>query len=511
MRVVNVSEMREIESRAEREYGLTSQILMEHAGRSVATALAAKLRGHVDQCPILVLVGPGNNGGDGRVMGRYLSNWGAQVTYYAWKERRLEGVGGTSQVADDKAVEDAVKQSTVVVDALLGTGNSRPLDDSMRELLAIVATEKRLHPELLILAVDLPTGLNADSGAVDPGTLAADMTVTLAFPKLGLLFFPGASYVGELEVGGIGLPADFVVPEGLDLMDRARVRDMLPSRPLDSNKGTFGKVMVAAGSLPFPGSGYLAATAAGRVGAGLVTLAATMEMAALYAVKLSETTFHLLPPANESPIARAHSLLSALHGYKALVIGPGLGQSEATKSFLLEVFSGIRWLDDEDRPRLLVDADGLNNLATVPKWWEVLPPDTVITPHPGEMTRLRGGAPVSGGQIDRLEISRTSARDWHLTLVLKGAHTIVAGSDGRLSVNAPANPLLATAGTGDVLSGTIGGLLAQGLAPHDAACAGVYLHSRAGFQLAARLGDAGLLASDLLSELPLALHAAKLG
>jgi NAD(P)H-hydrate epimerase len=157
-----------------------------------------------------------------------------------------------------------------------------------------------------------------------------------------------------------------------------------------------------------------------------------------------------------------------------------------------------------------VDADGLNNLATSERWWSQLPEETVITPHPGEMARLQNGARVSGGGIDRLDATRRAARDWNLTLVLKGAHTLIARPGGSLSITAPANPALATAGTGDVLAGTIGGLLAQGLAPFDAARAGVYLHSRAGLRVASGLGDAGLLASDLLSELPRALRAVKL-
>jgi NAD(P)H-hydrate epimerase len=488
---------------------------MDHAGHSVATFLRERLGGDVAGRDILVLVGPGNNGGDGRVMGRYLTEWGANITYYAWKEQRLEIGARTISVNDDlAAVRETITQSAVVVDALLGTGTARPLTPSMRQLLACVAEEKQRRSQLLILAVDLPTGLNADTGAVDEGTLAADLTVTLAFPKLGLFFFPGANYIGDLKIGGIGLPDDMPITAGLELLDAAMLRPLLPKRPLDSNKGTFGKVMVLAGSLPYPGSAYLAATAAGRIGAGLVTLAVSPELALIYAEKLSEATFHLMPPNSATPEERAGSLLDALKtlkGYRALVVGPGLGQSDETRALLLRLFAGIRALPEDERPRLLVDADGLNNLSHVERWWEQLPAETVITPHPGEMARLRGGAKVSGGGPDRLEVIREVARDWQLTIVLKGANTLIAGADGALRINAPGNPALATAGTGDVLAGTIGGLLAQGLAPLDAASAGVYLHSRAGFHVSARLGDAGLLAADLLPELPLALRALKSG
>jgi ADP-dependent NAD(P)H-hydrate dehydratase / NAD(P)H-hydrate epimerase len=510
MRVVSVSEMQSIERLAERDYGLTTQILMDHAGHSVAARLASVLGGDVTACKVLVLVGPGNNGGDGLVMGRYLSIWGADVSYYHWKEQRLQVGASSEPVADDlAALADILHQSTVVVDALLGTGTSRPLSESMRRLLLAVAEEKRRRPDLFILAVDLPTGLNADTGAVDEATLGTNLTVTLAYPKRGLFFFPGAEYVGDLAVGSIGLPGDLDVPKGLELLDVEMVRPVLPTRPADSNKGTFGKVMIVAGSPAYPGSAYLSATAAGRVGAGLVTMATSIEMAPIYAAKLSEATFHLLPSGSSAPEERARALLAGLHGYRAAVIGPGLGQSDATQAFLLSLLSGLRALPPEERLGLVVDADGLNNLAEIPSWWEKLPAGTVITPHPGEMTRLRGGEHVSGGGPDRLDAAVTAARDWNLTVVLKGACTLIAGAGEALAVNGISNPALATAGTGDVLSGVIGGLLAQGLTPFDAATAGVYLHSRAGHQVSLRLGDAGLLAGDLLPELPLALRGAK--
>jgi ADP-dependent NAD(P)H-hydrate dehydratase / NAD(P)H-hydrate epimerase len=515
MRVVNVSEMRAIEEQAGRDFGLTSEILMDHAGHSVASFLRGRLGSTLSTARILVLVGPGNNGGDGRVMGSYLSTWGARVAYYAWKEQRLEPGQGGSWIPSGPAEPEggllpaALSSCTVVVDALLGTGTSRPLPTNMREILDLVRREKERRPDLLLLAVDLPTGLNADTGEVDPGTFRADITVTLAFPKLGLLFFPGADFVGELQVGGIGLPDELTIPTGPELLDDPTIRRLLPPRPLDSNKGTFGKVLIAAGSVPYPGSAYLAATAAGRIGAGLVTLAVSPNMALMYAGKLSEATFHLLPPESEGPQSRAESLLAALSGYAALVIGPGLGQSETTRAFLMAVFAGLRQIASESRPHLVVDADGLNNLATTERWWDQLPEETVITPHPGEMARLCKGIPVSGGGLDRLDTSRAAAHDWNLTLVLKGAHTLIAEPGGSLSIAAPANPALATAGTGDVLAGTIGGLLAQGLAPYAAARAGVYLHSRAGLRVAASLGDTGVLASDLLPELPRAQAAVK--
>jgi ADP-dependent NAD(P)H-hydrate dehydratase / NAD(P)H-hydrate epimerase len=510
MKVVTVAEMREIEQRAEREYGLTSPILMEHAGHSVAELLRAHAGGDVSRRNVLVLVGPGNNGGDGRVMGRYLAQWGARVSYYVWKERRLEfDLQQMTVGRDQAALRVALAGADIVADALLGTGASRPLDPTMRSLIALVTAEKQRRPDLLVLAVDLPTGLNSDTGAVDSGTIRADLTITLAFPKLGLLLFPGADYVGELLVGGIGLPDDMPITTGLELLDAALVRPLLPKRPLDSNKGTFGKVMVVAGSSLYIGAAYLAAAACGRIGAGLVTLATTADRAPTYAMKLAEATYHLLPPESASPQERAQSILDALIGYKALVVGPGLGQDEATGAFLDHLFAGVKAMPASKRPRMIVDADGLNHLAKVERFWEHLPPYTVITPHPGEMTRLRGGQPVSGGGPDRLDVVRQAARDWNLVVVLKGAATLIGAPDGRLRINWSGNPALASAGTGDVLSGATGGLLAQGLDPYDAACAAVYLHSRAGALVRDHIGDAGLLAGDLLDQLPIALQETK--
>lgn len=507
MKIVTVDQMRTIERRASDEHGLTSPLLMERAGLSVAELLRAHLGGDVAGVRVLVLVGPGNNGGDGRVAARLLAQWGAATTLFIWKDRHLE-TGSPSQAAtaDQAAVLDAIHHADVVLDALLGTGHARPLDSSLRELLAAVTSERKTRPAMLVAALDLPTGINADTGEVDPGTLHCDLTITLAFPKVGMLLFPGAAYIGEMEIGSIGLPSGLADQITCDLLDADQIRQLLPPRPLDSNKGTFGKVMVLAGSLPFPGSAFLAASAASRVGAGLVTVATTPDLAPIYAVKLSEATFHLLPRADTSPEERARALIEGLRGYSALLVGPGLGQADTTHQMVLAVFAGLRSMPDAQRPQLIVDADGLNILATVERWWELLPPRTVLTPHPGEMSRLRGGARVSGGYADRLEIALHSAAAWQHVVVLKGACTLVADPGGHLAINWPPNPALATAGTGDVLAGTVAGLLAQHVVAESAARAAVYLHARAGLNVSQRIGTAGLVASDLLSEIPIALR-----
>ncbi len=282
MRVVSVEEMREIERRAEAEYGLTSPMLMERAGQSVAEILRSHAGGAVRDLDVLVLVGPGNNGGDGRVMGRYLAGWGARVSYFLWKENVLERNGQIVAAGDPlDNVREALASADIVVDALLGTGHARPLASTMRQALALVQVERERRPGgLIVLAVDLPSGLNADMGAVDEGTIAADLTVTLAFPKTGLYLFPGATLVGELEVGSIGLPDEMTIPPGMEALDAPLIRPSLPTRPLESNKGTYGKAMILAGSPQYVGAAFLAANAAGRIGAGLITIATTREIVA---------------------------------------------------------------------------------------------------------------------------------------------------------------------------------------------------------------------------------------
>ena len=511
MHIVTVDEMRELEARAEREYGLTSHILMENAGKSAAEILVeymskqhSKSRREVHE--MLVLVGPGNNGGDGLVMARHLEQWGAHISTYHWKEQLLT-VNGREIPQEDTAqeLEEIIQRADYILDALLGTGRSRPLPDSMRSLLGRVHEEREKRAELRIIAIDLPTGLNADTGEVDPGTIPVDVTITLACPKQGFFFFPGREYIGELHVGSIGLPPEMESHLKTEMLTGQLVNSVLPKRPLNSNKGTFGKVMLFCGSPPYPGSAFLAGNAAGRIGAGLVTLAVSEQMLPIYASTFHETTFVLLPEEEAGSFECVSTLKSHLEGYRALLMGPGLGQSPYIREVILELLEELRAMPDEQRPHLIVDADGLNNLSALERWWTLLPPGTVITPHPGEMGRLCHGLKVSGGGIDRLELSRSKAQEWQVTLVLKGACTIITEPDGRTRINWQANPALATAGTGDVLAGMIAGLLAQKVDPFDAASAAVHLHAAASELVSAQIGDTGLLAADLLPQIPRAI------
>jgi NAD(P)H-hydrate epimerase len=509
MQIVTVEQMRELEARAGRDYGLTPALLMESAGRSAAELLAREARKHraVSGQEFLLLIGPGNNGGDGLVIARYLEEWGGLLSLYRWKEQRLI-VHGEEVPAPQTArrLQAIIQSASYIVDALLGTGHSRPLPDDMRALLGRVRQERERRATVRLVAIDLPSGLNADTGEVDPGTIAADLTITLACPKQGFFFFPGRDYLGQLLIGSIGLPVEREPLFSSEMLNDVLTRQLLPVRPRESNKGTFGKVMLLCGSPPYPGSAYLAGHAAARVGAGLITLAVTEQMLPIYASAFHEATFVVLPPETESSLKRVDLLMEAMKGYRSLLVGPGLGQSPSMRESILHLLERLRALPDEQRPRLVVDADGLNNLSALERWWTLLPPDTVITPHPGEMGRLCHGLQVSGGSLQRLELARQKAREWQVTLVLKGACTIVARADPaavvQTRINWQANPAMATAGTGDVLAGMIAGLLAQGASPFDAASTAVYVHATAGEHLSQQIGEAGLLASDLLPEIP---------
>jgi NAD(P)H-hydrate epimerase len=473
------------------------------------------LLGTVADRAVLVLVGPGNNGGDGLVAARHLHDWGAKVEAYLLKPRDPEKDDVYRQVVergvplrtagDDAgfaALEESLSRAEVVVDALLGTGSGRrAIEGDLAEMLRRLAAarQKPLPPQ--VLAVDLPTGVDADSGAADPLCVAADVTVALGHSKVGLHTLPAAQYTGRVEVVDIGIPAALSRDLPLELMTDAWARALLPERPPTANKGTFGKVLVVAGSIDYVGAASLACSAAGRVGAGLVTLACPQTIYPIMAAKLVEPTFLPLRDQEGSLTAEAtHPVLQALsQGYNTLLVGPGLGQSAYVRAFMRQLLPA---LPAKGLLAVVIDADGLNALAGADAWWEGLSVPIIVTPHPGEMSRLTE-LPVADIQADRLGIALRQAAHWGAIVILKGAHTVVAAADGRARISPFANAALASGGTGDVLAGAVAGLVAQGLEPFDAAALGVYLHGRAAEKVRRELGDAGLLAGDLLPNLPL--------
>ncbi|MBA7608055.1 Bifunctional NAD(P)H-hydrate repair enzyme Nnr [subsurface metagenome] len=516
MKVVTADQMRQIDQECGK-IGLPPSVLMENAGRAVAEEVR-RILDSADQQPILMLIGPGNNGGDGLVAARYLHDWGLQVSLYLFGRRstddpnlklvRERGIAcvDVTQGEDLDGLDDRLSSATAVVDALFGTGTSRPLGDIFVQALGQVSRVKERRPGLHIIALDLPSGLNADSGAVDPACLYADNTITLAFPKVGLFNPPGSDRAGKITIVDIGIPSYLAEEVAIELITADWARSVLPKRPLGANKGTFGKVLVVAGSINYIGAAYLACSGAIRVGAGLVTLATMASLQPILASKMAEVTYLTLPESSAGIISpqAARLIHRELSNYDVLLLGCGLGQSKSTVGFIKSVLLG----EKAALPLVVLDADALNTLANSPGWWQQLADNAILTPHPGEMARLAG---VSVGEVqsDRAGIAKKAALEWHKTVVLKGAYTVIVTPDGSTRINPVANPGLASAGTGDVLSGVIAGLAAQGLTLADAAACGVYLHGEAGEMVRARLGDAGMVASDLLPALPLVIKKLK--
>jgi len=513
MKIVTAEQMRQIDRECI-ERGTPAGTLMENAGKAVAEETRAVL-GTMNKQHILCLVGVGNNGGDGLVAARYLHEWGAGVIVYLCGRRdaddanlklaREHGIACIEVVNDKKLKEfdNALSTATCVIDALLGIGKMRPLEGIFKQVLEKVSDAKNTRG-LTVVAVDLPSGMDADSGAIDPSCTCADTTVTMAFPKLGLFGFPGAERVGKLKTADIGIPDSLADSINTELLTGEWARDALPTRPLDANKGTFGRVLVVAGSINFTGSAYLACSGAMRAGAGLVTLATPGSLQPILASKLTEATFLPLPDSQPGVIsAEAVDIIKQECGrYDVLLIGCGLGQNPATAEFVTAL------LAEKTLPPLVLDADALNILAKIPHWWRQFTGDAIITPHPGEMSRLCGLS-IEAIQSDRTGTAMKFAAEWNKTILLKGAYNVIASPEGCCRVSPFANPGLATAGTGDVLAGVIAGMAAQGLGLYDAASLGTYVGCEAGEMIRNVLGDAGMIASDLLSALPMTIKQLK--
>jgi NAD(P)H-hydrate epimerase len=617
MKLVNIEEMRRIEQETDAT-GHSYAAMMERAGQSIsqiATALMVRDPGMA----VLVLVGPGNNGGDGLVAARYLLEYGHQVTVYVWKRdvkgdenyrqlrRRRRGV--TILWADNDSgwakLREEVQRTDLVVDALLGTGTTRPIEGKLAELLAVVHEEVQARraplpaeppagfgllrfpimeayslgmevkrpappgrydefdedfedefaedegdgdeskadlegdlfdederdedldeeeweeeedwdeeeepplppwPQPPILAVDCPSGLNCDTGALDPAALRAEITVTFALPKWGQVQYPGAGACGLLAVADIGTPPELGDAVKTELIGPAYIRQWLPGRPADAHKGTFGKAMIAGGSLNYTGAAYLSGAAASRAGAGLVTLAIPAPLHAALAAVLPETTWLPLPgPEGTHSAAGVSKLLARMAGYEAFLVGPGLTTSDDAQAFVAALFSPEGLSKETWAGRTVVDADALNILATWPDWPGRLPPGSILTPHPGEMARLLG-ATAAEVNAARITTALRAAADWGHIVLLKGPHTVIAAPDGRAAVLPFAVPTLATAGSGDVLAGAIVAMLAQGLPAFEAAVCGAYLHGHAGLLLLRTTGPSGAVAGDILVRLPEALR-----
>ncbi len=541
MKLVTVAAMRAIEQEADAS-GLTYARMMENAGHNLAHEVMELFRvaETEEDLQVLGLVGPGNNGGDTLVALARLAEKGWKARAYLVRRKAekdplvasLEKTGGEVYLAekDDgfQQLQSFIETADVLLDGVLGTGFKLPLKEEIGRVLAAAgAIVSAAEWPPLVVAVDCPSGVDCESGQAAPQVIPANVTVTMAAVKTGLLKRPACDLTGELRLVGIGplddLPSWQAVRD--EVADPARVAALLPERPSDAHKGTFGTALIVAGSVNYTGAALLAGRAAYRCGAGLVTLAVPAPLHAALAGQFPEATWLLLPYEDGAIASPAAQVLARnLERATAILLGPGFGLGESTRGFLLHLLRGAAGRSSAERigfvraagdrseaeplllPPLVVDADGLKLLAQIETWPALLPPLTVLTPHPGEMSVLTGLL-VETIQADRLETARRYAAEWGHVIVLKGAFTVIAAPDGRTTTIPIACPALARAGTGDVLAGLIVGLRAQGMDAYDAAVAGAWIHARAGLLALDLLGNsASVLAGDVLEAVPDALN-----
>lgn len=508
MRLVTAQEMREIDRRAIEEYGIPGVVLMENAGRSVARTVMGKL-GKVQGKRVLILCGKGNNGGDGLVAARHLFQYGvvtkvflacepedftgdAKVNFEIW-ERLGQQVFSLVSSNGLQLLKLALMQSDAVVDALYGTGFRGKMPDRLGKIVETINAAGKL-----VVAVDVPSGLEADTGRVNGQCIRADLTVTFGLPKLGLAVEPGAGYAGELTVADISLPralTDKTGP-GRYLLTKELVASWVLPRPAVAHKGNFGRVLVVGGARGMLGAACLAAFAALRTGAGLVTLGVPRSLQDAAAAKLTEVMTSGLQETPEGSLSQAaHAeIMGFLKHCTVLALGPGMSQHPETAALVRDLVSTA------ELP-VVLDADGLNAFVGEGKAFSGRNSPLIVTPHPGEMSRLLDKS-VAAVQSDRVRIAERAAREWGAVVVLKGARTVVASPDGFTAVNTTGNPGMATGGSGDVLTGVIAALVAQGYEPFQAAAAAVYIHGRAGDVAAGEKGQMGLVAGDLIESLP---------
>ena len=531
--LVTVSEMTTLESEAN-ERGLGYDQMMRNAGLALADVIHERY-GHTQSRKILGLIGSGNNGGDALIALSELIEKGWVVTAYLIKKRMkkdplvlsiINKDGQVISVDEDGSfneLQELIGSSDIILDGILGTGFNLPLREEISAPLQVFSKFDTL-PE--IVAVDCPSGVDCDTGETAEETLQADLTVCMAAIKKGLLKFPAFEYAGEIVVVDIGLPKNLPEFKNIhaSIVDQGVVRKMFPARPLDAHKGTFGTCMIIGGSTNYCGAVLLSAASAYRVGVGLVRAAIPGAIYDAIAGHLPECTWIVLPHSTGSISGSASVVIQEnLDRVTALLIGPGLGQEKDTLEFMKNLlrfeetkfkkaaigFLGqlkkIENIEPLTQPTLVFDADALRLLSNLDDWHQMLKRRAVLTPHPGEMAALTG-LTIDEVQNDREGAAKDFAAKWGHVVVLKGAVTIIASPDGEVAFIPIATPALASAGTGDVLSGMITGLIGQGMMAFDAAVAGAWLHARAGAAAATKQGQTiSITASDVIGEISFAL------
>ena len=515
MKIVTGTEMQTLDRRTITEARVPSAVLMERAGEGIVRHLEEHC-GPAKGKTITILCGKGNNGGDGLVVARLLHRRRARVHVVlltpitdlsrdtAVMYRRLVRAAGRAAVVRFRSadqVQTLLTSSDILVDALLGTGLSSEVTGTYREAIELINGAGKP-----VIAVDIPSGLHADTGAILGRAVRATLTITCGLPKLGLYVNAGIDQAGVIRVVDIGIPPAYVddIESRTLLLTSDSAFKTLPERRLSAHKGTFGHAGIIAGSVGKTGAAALAALAALRVGAGLVTVATPSSVNDVLEAKLLEVMTMPLPETKARTLARSglDRVLAFVQGRTAIAIGPGLSTHHETVELVQSLMKHL------DRPSVL-DADALNALAGRASLLTECKIPPILTPHPGEMARLEVDATTQSVNADRIGTARRFARERGVFVVLKGARTVIARPDGLVAICPTGNPGMATAGTGDVLTGMIVGLLAQGVPAWDAACAATYFHGSAGDLAAQYLGQVGMLASDLIAQIPYALQRTK--
>ncbi len=508
MKLVYAHEMQALDRYTIEEIGITGEILMENAGKGVAEIIWLRF-GKEAEKGVVIICGPGNNGGDGFVVARHLAQRGFPIrVFLLTSPTKFKGEAALNlqilqrlylpliQLTEEdfSDLHAALKTCGLVVDAIFGTGLKREVTGIFAQVIKFMNESGKP-----IIAIDMPSGLSADTGKPLGIAVKATLTATMALPKVGQVIYPGREYTGELQIVDISMPPLVIEEQGpkREWLTEEWAIDLILPRKGDTHKGTYGHVLVLAGSTGKTGAAILSALGALRGGAGLVTLACPKSLDPIFETVLIEAM--TVPIAQEtlegSLSSEAFDIIFELaKGKKAALIGPGLGLCQETQDLVYRVVAELPL-------PMVVDADALTCLSgrlsyiTQAKW------PRILTPHPGEMARLLR-VDKDTVQSDRLGIARTAAREARAVVVLKGAATVIASPDGREAVNRTGNPGMATGGMGDVLSGLIAALLAQGFDPFEAACLGVFLHGLAGDLLAGEKGPWGYTASELAEKLP---------
>jgi len=508
MYLVTAGEMQAMDRRTIETFGLPGRLLMENAGRGAAQVLLETFPGLADK-KVAVIAGRGNNGGDGFVIARYLLQKGVPVRVYLLAESKtvkgdaaanlklLKPLGiPVDEIPDGSAFKQyktAMRHQDIWVDAILGTGLKSDVEGYFREIIDFI--NARNKP---VFSVDIPSGLDSDTGQPCGACIRAHTTATFGFTKIGHIVLPGAIYTGRLQIIDIGIPAYIAeeVAPAQYLLTAETIRSRLIPRAPDAHKGSTGHLLVVSGSPGKTGAAAMTAMAAMRAGAGLVTLGVPKSLNPVIETQVLEAMTVALPETLDGLFAESafDRILDLTSGKRCLGFGPGVGISPEIESLLRRMLPALK-------VPMVIDADGLNNLAADISMLKTADMPIILTPHPGEMARLTG-ASVSQVQRDRLTCAREFACKHNVHVVLKGARTVIAHPDGKVYVNPTGNAGMASGGMGDVLTGLIGGLLAQGYAPEAAAQVGVYLHGAAADRLVEKIGPVGYLASDVMDIIP---------